>query len=92
MALGGAYLRPARSTGGWSGPGAQRACWPQAPAPPSAAGTDHSQSLTTNDPAAPVVDLVVFAALSKNERSFSIHPMRRFFFRLFFFIDSTKVV
>lgn len=38
----------------------------------SAAGTDRSQSLTTNDPAALVVDFEEFAALSKNERLVSI--------------------
>lgn len=63
-------LQPAQSRAGASA-GAPWGCW-RAPAQPSTAGTDHSQSLTTNDLAALVVDFAVFAALSKNERDVSI--------------------
>lgn len=69
---GSAYLLPARSRAGWSELAAPQACRPRARDRPSAAGIDHSQSLTTNDPAAPVEDFVEFAALSKNERLNSI--------------------
>lgn len=75
MALIAAYLRPAQLTGGGSELGAPPWYWPAVPAPPSAAGTDHFRSLTTNDLGALVVDLAVLAALSKNERSISIHPI-----------------